>query len=207
MKFKYILIFILFLSVSYSQLVEKIDSNALKSLVLPGWGQMSLKENTRSKNFFISEACIWLSYLGSHYANKWYKDDYMTFGSYHADINLSNINDDDLSLLIVHMSQYDNMNEYNETMDRKRSTSRYPENSIYNWDWDNTSNRNSFKSLRVNASRAKEINNFVISAFVINRIVSFIDVIYLSNKEYKIESSISPQLNNKNLIFNFSIYF
>ena len=194
------------MSLSYAQLFEYTDINAVKSLALPGWGELSLDEQKRSKNFFISEACLWASFIGSHYANKWYIDNYMSFGSYHAGIDLDLISENDLSLLIVHMSHYDNMDNYNETMDRQRSDSSYPEDSNYNWDWDSNQSREMFNDLRVKSSTARKINNFTISALIINRLISFFDVIYLNNKAYKIDSAVIPTSNN-GLLFNCRINF
>ena len=202
---KYIILF-LFITISYCQLLDKVDSNAFKSLLLPGLGEYNLNENNRSKNFFITEACLWLSFFGSYYGNQWYTDNYMSFGNYHADINLDNIPSNQLSMLIVHMSQYDNMEFFNETMDRQRRNDSYSDESIYGWDWDNDNNRKKFNELRIKSANLKKINNFTISALIINRLVSFFDVIYLSDKKYKISSSINPTIED-GLILNCNINF
>ena len=80
---KYILCLCLF-SLSFSQLIDNLDINAFKSLAIPGWGEMEISEEKRAKNFFILEACTWLSFLGSHYSNNWY-----TTFSYSNSISLS----------------------------------------------------------------------------------------------------------------------
>ena len=202
---KYIVVF-LFISISYCQLLDKIDSNAFKSLLLPGLGEYSLNENNRSKNFLITEACLWLSFFGSYYGNQWYTDDYMSFGSYHADINLNNIPSNQLSMLIVHMSQYDNMEVFNETMDRQRRNNSYSDQSTYGWNWDNDENRETFNDLRIKSSNLKKFNNFTISALLINRLVSFFNVVYLSDKKYKMSSSIYRSIDN-GVILNCNINF
>ena len=202
---KYIILF-LFITISYCQLLDKVDSNAFKSLLLPGLGEYSLNESNRSKNFFITEACLWVSFFGSYYGNQWYTDNYMSFGSYHANIDLDNIPSNQLSMLIVHMSQYDNMEVFNETMDRQRRNNSYSDESIYGWDWDNDKNRKNFNDLRIKSSNLKKMNNFTISALIINRLVSFFDVIYLSDKKYKISSSINPVIGD-GLILNCNINF
>ena len=89
-------------------------------------------------------------------------DNYMSFGSHHAGINLNNIDDSELSLLIVHMSQYDNMEVFNETMDRQRRDNSYSDESIYGWNWDSDENRKTFNNLRIKSSNLKKINNFTI---------------------------------------------
>ena len=89
--------------------MDNVDRNAIKSLAIPGWGEKSLNYEERSKLFFIAEASLWISFLGSNHLNNSYIDNYMSFGSYHAEIDLNAIDDYELSLLIVHMSQYDSM--------------------------------------------------------------------------------------------------
>ena len=209
MKFiKQYIFFLCLISLSYSQLTQNIDKNAFKSLIIPGWGQSELEEQKRSRNFLILEACSWLSFLGSSYANNWYIDDYMSFGTYHAGIDLNIINDSELSLLIVHMSQYDNMYEFNETMERQRRfNDTYPDIQKYQWDWDSTKNRNNFNDLRVKSSNAKKINNFTVAALIVNRIVSFIDVTYLNGQNgVRLESTLAPT-SNSSLAFNLKLSF
>ena len=208
MKIFRLYILLSLISLSFSQLSQTIDKNAYKSLIVPGWGQLELEEKSRSRNFFILEACSWLSFLGSSYANNIYIDDYMSFGSFHADINLNLINDNELSLLIVHMSQYDNMYEFNENMERQRRfNDTYPDTPKYQWDWDRTKNRNTFNHLRVKSSNAKKINNFTVAALIVNRIVSFIDVAYLNGQNnIKLESALSPTIGD-GIVFNCQLSF
>ena len=209
MKFiKQYIFFLCLISLSYSQLTQNIDKNAFKSLIIPGWGQLELEEQKRSRNFLILEACSWLSFLGSSYANNWYIDDYMSFGTYHAGIDLNTINDSELSLLIVHMSQYDNMYEFNETMERQRRfNDTYPDIPKYQWDWDSKESRKNFNDLRVKSSNAKKINNFTVAALIVNRIVSFIDVAYLNGQNgVKLESTLIPT-SNSSLVFNLKLSF
>ena len=203
---KYIFYFCL-VAISFTQIIDDIDRNAFKSLILPGWGEMSISHNNRAKNFLILEACTWLSFLGSHYSNNWYIDNYMSFGSHHANIDLDAISDNELSLLIVHLSQYNSLDEYNETMERQRRyNDTYPNNSKYNWHWDSSNNRKVFNDLRIKSAYAYKINNFTIAALIINRLVSFFDVIYLNGKSYDIQSTVMSSSNNQ-LLFNCSISF
>ena len=208
MLIKRYILWLFLVSFSFSQLIENIDINAFKSLVVPGWGELSISENKRAKNFLILEACSWLSFLGSHYSNNWYIKNYTSFSKHHADIDLDLINSQDLSLLIVHMSQYDNIYDYNETMERqRRADDSYPEDSNYYWNWDNSDNRQIFNNLRINSSLSQKINNFTIAAFIINRFISFFDVIYLNGEnQYKVNSSAIPISNNE-ILLNINIHF
>ena len=132
----------------------------------------------------------------------------MSFGTYHAGIDLNNINDSELSLLIVHLSQYDNIYDYNDTMERQRRyDDTYPDTPKYHWDWDSTKNRNSFNDLRVKSSIAKKVKNFSIAALIINRALSFFDVAYLNGKNnYKLESNVIP-ISDNGIQLNCRLYF
>ena len=190
----------------FPQLVERLDYNAMKSILLPGWGESSINENKRAKLFFIGEACLWLSFFGSSSMNQSYKDNYLAFGSHHADIDLYDISDNDLSLLIVHMSQYDNMNQYNGDSDRMRNDDRY-DNPKFEWNWDNRENRLSFNNLRVKSQTAGKIKTFVISGLILNRVISFIDMLYLNGS---LKSNYKTQIiptSEQSVEFTFSILF
>ena len=104
------------------------------------------------------------------------------------------------------MSQYDNMEEFNETMDRQRRDNSYINSQIYEWNWDSDDNRNKFNEIRIKSSNLKQINNFTISALLINRLISFFNTIYLSDKKYNLNSSIQP-LKDDGLMFYFNINF
>ena len=205
MKFKFYICYIVLFAISYSQLMDNVDRNAIKSLAIPGWGEKSLNYEERSKLFFIAEASLWISFLGSNHLNNSYIDNYMSFGSHHAEIDLNAIDDYELSLLIVHMSQYDSMEDYNEAMDRQRRNSSYSDDK-YHWNWDSDDNRNAFNDLRIKSSLTKKVKNFTISALILNRFISFFDVVYLNGKKYDINSSVLPTSNDV-LLFNCSISF
>ena len=208
MKIKKYILYLCLFSLSFSQLVENLDINAFKSLAVPGWGHLEISENKRAKNFFIIEALAWLSFLGSHHSNMWYIDNYTSFSNIHAGINLNNISNNEVSLLVVHLSQYDNIYDYNSTMERQRRYDDvYPDTPIYQWDWDSDKNRNTFNDLRVKSSNAKKINNFTIAALIVNRALSFFDLAYLNGKNnYKIESAVLP-ISKNSVVFNCKLNF
>ena len=83
-------------------------------------------------------------------------------------------------------------------MDRQRRYDDiYPDIPKYQWDWDNAQNRNLFNDLRVKSSFSNKINNFTIAALIVNRLLSFFDVIYLNGQNnYKIQSAVIPTKYN-----------
>ena len=70
----------------------------------------------------------------------------------------------------------------------------------------NDKNRETFNDLRIKSANLKKINNFTISALLINRLVSFFNVVYLSDKKHKISSSIYPSIDD-GVILNCNINF
>ena len=64
------------------------NKNVLRSLILPGWGELSMSHNSRAKIFFASEILILGTHLLGSSFNNWYIDEYTGFGELHANANL-----------------------------------------------------------------------------------------------------------------------
>ena len=90
---------------------------------------------------------------------------------------------------------------------QRRYDDVYPDIPKYQWDWDSNKNRSSFNDLRVKSSFAKKMNNFTIAALLVNRALSFFDVVYLNGQsKYKLESAVLP-ISNNNVIINCTLHF
>ena len=64
MKYKIILI-TLFFNCILAQIKNETFSLTFKSAILPGWGELELKNIKRSNQFFIQEGIIWISFFSS----------------------------------------------------------------------------------------------------------------------------------------------
>ena len=89
----------------------------------------------------------------------------------------------------VSIENYDNIRDYNEAKLRQRNVEAlYPENAIYNWDWDRESSRLEYEKLRISSDRAYDTSKIVVGLVVVNHIMSAVDALRASratNKAYE----------------------
>ena len=61
------------------------------------------------------------------------------------------------------------------------------DNQSDNWEWDSTDNRLEFDKMRRNSLVAGMVADFALAGLIINRIISVIDVMYLTNRKSNID--------------------
>ena len=70
----------------------------------------------------------------------------------------------------------------------------YPEGIQYDWNWDSDSNRESFNTMRIKSINYEKYVGFALTGMLINRIVSFIDVMILEKEtNTRISSIVIPK--------------
>ena len=89
-QFKIIISILILLNVVFCQINDRNLIPVYKSLILPGWGELDLKNNQRSKQFLIQESSIWIVFLGLRYISNSYESSYKAFASLHAETDLNN---------------------------------------------------------------------------------------------------------------------
>ena len=162
-----------------------------KSLIFPGWGELSLNNKSHGQKLMTADIILWLTVLNGKKLSKNYESDYHAFASEHAGVDWNHTD----YLFAVDIGYYEKLDDYNSVKARQRSLemettpngylirefghSIYPENGDFHWEWDNTANRQSYKDLRVSSANWDKYANFAIAGLIINRVVSVIDVIYL----------------------------
>ena len=185
---KYLLLIILCATYLSAQ-IQVNAKNKLQSLMLPGWGQQTLGESKRAQNYYIREAALWLIYIGSKKTANWYESDYTAFAELHSDVEMDGKN----YLFSVNIGHYESFEQYNATKERKRQVEdKYGENKGLEWQWDNSVNRIKYDEMRIKSVTYDKYARFAIAGLILHRLVSFIDVIYLSNN---LQVNIEPQLN------------
>ena len=175
-----------------------------KSLLLPGWGELSLDQKSRGQKLLAADILLWLTVLNGKNLSKNYESDYRAFGSEHAGVDWKHTD----YLFAVDIGYYNKLDDYNSAKARQRSLemetdpngdlireyghSIYPENGDFDWEWDNSTNRQSYKDMRVSSANWDKYANFAIAGLIINRVVSVINVIYLekTGKSTPIQSQI-----------------
>ena len=169
--------------------------NILYSLILPGAGQWSMGYKGRAKFFMGTEFLLWVGYFGTQsYANVIQRD-YHSYSSVHAGVNTAQKDEQ----YWIDIGSADNIYTFNEQRLRDRNKEAlYPEAATYYWQWDSKDSRKYYNNLRVKEHNWERRATFVVGAFVLNRLVSAIDVVRIIRKENK-------KLDNKmsHLHFNY----
>ena len=162
-----------------------------KSLLFPGWGELSLNQNSRGQKLMAADIILWLTVFNGKNLSKNYESDYRAFASEHAGVNWSHTD----YLFAVDIGYYEDLNDYNSAKARQRSLELetdlngglireyghaiYPENGDFDWQWDSDSNRKSYKDIRISSANWDKYANFAIAGLLVNRVISVIDVMYL----------------------------
>ena len=174
----FILVIALTISVSFTQ---NNKTSLLKSIAIPGWGQLSENDSKSAKQFFIQESVLWVSLLGSIWTSDYYEQTYLAFAKENAGIDLR---DYDLQMA-VDVGNYSNLIEFNENKQRRRQFDLVlDENDLNNhWQWNSDSNREQFENMRINSGLSKKVGSFVIAGLIGHRIISTIHVKYIQNNK------------------------
>ncbi|MAJ44562.1 MAG: hypothetical protein CMF96_07445 [Candidatus Marinimicrobia bacterium] len=174
------ILFLISLTISIST-SKNSNVSIIKSLILPGWGQLSENQSNSAKKFFIQEGVMWFSFFGSIWTSDYYEQSYLTFAKENAEIDLRGL---DLQMA-VDVGNYSNLIEYNDNKQRRRQFNLVlDENDINNhWQWNSDANREKFKNMRINSGLSKKFSSFMIAGLIGHRIISGIHVKYIQNKK------------------------
>lgn len=161
------------------------NSNAnvkmLKSLALPGWGEHSLNYNTRGYIFNTTELLGWLSYAAFTFYGRKTRKDMKTYASENAQISISGKD----KQYYADIGDYNTIYEYNDQMRRKGLIqSVYSVEENY-WYWNNAGSREKFDKLRYKSNLALRNASLATTALLINRIISVIDVLFITEEGKK----------------------
>ena len=176
---------------------ENLDKkNVLKSIALPGWGELSY-DKTHSKMFFISEITMWVSMFTFNQYYDVQDSDMKNYAKIHSGAKefLSE------SQYWIDLGGYFSYQDYKEEMLEMRTPEKIYDEK-YAWDWDTNENANKYRNMRIDRDKSLLRAKFAIGGLVFNRILSAIDIIYLSNKQNYITSSLS--FNDYSTTFNIS---
>jgi len=183
-----------------------IPGPKLKSLLLPGWGELSIKNKARGNFFLYTEAILVISAYSFNELSKGYKSDYTAYAIEHANVDISNQD----YMFALDIGSSDNIQDFNSIKRRQRSLLMntdsngniireyghevYPEGIGYDWSWDSNANRRTFNSMRINSINYEKYAGFALAGMLLNRVISLIDVMFLERQENpKITSIIIPK--------------
>jgi len=157
--------------------VKTARSLLLKSIVLPGWGEHSLKYHKRGYALNSSELFLWASYAALLYFGNSAEQDMQAYAATHAGINTRGKD----VYYYTDIGNYNTIYEYNDQKLRYRQyAALYPDTDEYYWAWDSDASRQKFDKLRYDSQQLLHMASFALGGLILNRIVSMIDVIALT---------------------------
>lgn len=166
----------------------------LKSVLLPGWGQLSYGENHRARTYLVTESLLWIATIGSRQISRSQKHNYIAFATEHAQV-VSGGKDHQYW---VDIGNFSNLDAYNAEHLRNRDIeSLYPRGSVWDWTWDSNSNRSQFERMRIRSDLWKQSSTFLMGGIILNHFVSAIDALYLkrirSQRKFSLNERIDPE--------------
>ncbi len=157
----------------------------MKSLLLPGWGQYSLRAKSSARNFLIAEITLWGAVAGFHIYGNWLKEDYIDFAAAHAGV----VTAGKKQQFWVDIGNFDSVEDFNEEKLRQGNLAALRDaDGPESWRWDSAENRRKFESLRIRSDRAYERSNFSVFAVVANHLVSAIHALWIWRKSTRGEA-------------------
>lgn len=165
----------------------------LKSILIPGWGEHSLNEPARSKIFMFTEAGLWITYAGLMLYKDIQYDDMKSYARAHS--GASDFHGS--SQYWVDMGSYLTWEDHREEMLEYRTPDKIYDEK-YAWKWESVEDANTFRNIRVLKDRTEHRMTFILGGLVLNRLISVLDVVYLSRP---VESGIllTPDISSFNI--------
>ena len=187
------------------------SSSIFKSIVFPGWGELD-EYNKHKKDYILRrsrvlnfiEGALICSFFASNSLSDSYKDDYYTYGSMHAGVNWADKN----NAFAIHVGKYENTDAYNNYVNSiGNSQAQYsidPENGYW-WEWNDNNKKNRYSNLREDSQNMNDIKTLMIAGLLINRFVSFFDVIAIKKREENLFSfNVKNSKTSTSLSLNFN---
>jgi len=147
---------------------------AVYSLLLPGMGELYAGNYGMGKFFTIAEGGLVIALIGmDRYAN-WLQDDARDYAVRHAQAHIDGKDDRFYNAL----GNFNSVDLYNEQVLRSRDPEKAYDpspNSSYYWRWDNSSNREEYRDLRVSSDERFNDTRFIAAAIGVNHVVSAIN--------------------------------
>jgi len=183
--FRILLLLILISSLALGQSNEPKHS-ILKSIILPGWGELSYKSNS-GYIFIGAEAALWLGFAGLRYSGYIQNQDLISY----AELNAGLIDYPDNNEFWADLGNFMSRDDHEEEMLENR-TPQDIWNTDYQWEWDTEADLMVYENL----FRKKELtlltSEFIVTGMLVNRIASVVNVRYLKNKNMRLNAFAAP---------------
>ena len=159
-------------------------SPILKSLVIPGLGELSLGEKKRAKLFGGLEIALWLLVAESIQSKEKSRSNMISYAAIHAGASLKG-KDHQFALDVAN---YLSVEDFNQEQQRMRLSGRVYSTDDYNWKWDSQDHQEQYWNYIRRRAKARKIGMFAIGGMIVNRIVSGINVSYFNKHKQSMTS-------------------
>ncbi len=185
-----ILSFSIFVESTYSK--NFLLNPPTKSILIPGWGESTLKRKDQSKYFFIFEMSLWTSYLGLILSAKHKKNQYQAYAAEYAGVNPNYKNHE----YWVDIGNYLDIHQHNAEHLRWRFINDLYSND-FSWNWSSVSHMKKFEKMRIDSDMYLKYGEYMLGVITMNHIISAINSLYILKLEKKIQ--LKPNLSNTKL--------
>lgn len=172
---------------------ESKDLSILKSIVLPGWGEISKGSNS-GYVFFGTEAALWLGFGALRYSYGIQGKDLISYSQLHAGLK----NHPDKAEFWADMGNHISYEDHKKSMLESRTPQKIWD-VAYNWEWDSRESLLEYDALHRKKELSYITSNFVVTGMIVNRIASIINLKYLKTKDMKISALSYPIDGGANL--------
>jgi len=156
----------------------------VKSAILPGWGEKSMHNTHRARNFRLIEISLITGSVSAYTFSNHFVNRYESFAVEHANVDSRGKE----HRYWVDIGNYSDMDSHNDEHLRFRDLDNlYDEKNGWGWIWDSKENRTTFENMRIRSDVLAMTGKFLVGSIVLNHIVSAIDALYLTRLQ-KIES-------------------
>ena len=173
-----------------------------KSLLVPGWGQLTQDRPKAATMFAASEAVLILTSVGMQTYGGWLRNDYRSIAATYAGLpdggNRSHG-------MYVDMGNWMTAGEFNQARQRERSFDRQYLNSNDQWRWTSDAQRERFKDIRLRSDKTLDAVKFAVGTVVINHLVSAIEASNYSRKKANAKVGVSLSGTTQEPFINFAL--
>ena len=166
---------------------NRIIHPAVKSVLMPGWGESSLLKSSQSRFFNLIELTLWSTCLGFYRFSNHQKQQYQSYASKYAGTNQKNKS----HKYWVDIGNYMSLESHNAEHLRWRQIDDIYEYE-YGWNWKSQKHMKKFEEMRIRSDKLSKYGEYTIGIITLNHIISAINSLYLSrlNESVKVYSLI-----------------
>lgn len=142
----------------------------LRSVVVPGWGQLREGRETAGYAFLAAEALLIGGVVFSKYYGSWLEDDYRAYATQHAGVSSGSDHQ-----YFVDIGNWMDRESYNEARLRDRQFDAMYTSPGTDWQWDSDANRQHFKDLRIKSDSYGQMSILFIGGIILNHLASGVE--------------------------------